>query len=82
MIAFPQARRVRSVEKIAEGMARAKTREKAEDYLAAAVRKQRAAMLRKGVAPAKVDRECTRLESAVRTWLWSIIFSPGPKDAA
>ena len=83
IIAFPQARRVHSVARIAESMARAKTREKGENVLAAAIHKQRAAMTRKGIVPDKVNRECARLESAVRTRLWSIIFSPiTPNDAA
>jgi hypothetical protein len=82
MIAFPLARRVHAVGRIAERMARAKSREKGEGVLAAAVRRQRAAMLRKGVLAEKVDRECARLESAVRTRLWTIILDPTPNDAA
>ena len=82
MIAFPQARRVHAVARIAERMAHAKTRGKAEDVLAAAIRKQRGAMMRKGVPLEKVERECVRLESAVRTRLWALILSPTPNDAA
>jgi hypothetical protein len=82
MIAFPQAGRVHAIGRLAERMARAESREKSEAVLAAAIRKQRAAMTRKGVPPDKVERECARLESAVRTRLWSIIFSPTPNDAA
>jgi Family of unknown function (DUF6074) len=82
MIPFPQTRRVHAVGRIAERMARAKSREKGEAVLAAAIRQQRAAMTRKGVPPNKVERECTRLESAERTRLWSIIFSPTPNDTA
>jgi hypothetical protein len=82
MIPFPQAGRVHAIGRLAERMARAKSREKGEAVLAAAIRKQRAAMTRKGVPAEKVERECTRLESAVRTRLWSIIFSPTPNDVA
>ena len=57
-------------------------REKGEAVLAAAIRKQRAAMTRKGVPPEKVERECARLESAVRTRLWTVILTPTPNDAA
>jgi Family of unknown function (DUF6074) len=78
MIAFPLARRVRAVGRIAERMAHAKSREKGEDVLAAAIRRQRAAIMRKGVPAEKVDRECVRLESAERTRL----LDPTPNDAA
>jgi hypothetical protein len=64
MIAFPQAGRVHAVGRLAERMACAKSREKAEAVLAAAIRKQRSAMTRKGIPPEKVERECVRLESA------------------
>src|ERR1700721_1451194 len=43
MIAFPQAGRVHAVGRLAERIARAKSREKGEAILAAAIRKQRAA---------------------------------------
>lgn len=82
MIAFPQAGRVHAVGRLAERIARAKSREKGEAILAAAIRKQRAAMTRKGVPPDKVERECARLESAVRTRLWTVILTPTPNDAA
>jgi hypothetical protein len=82
MIAFPQAGRVHAVGRLAERMACAKSREKGEAVLAAAIQKQRAAMTRKGVPPDKVERECTRLENAVRTRLWTVILSPTPNDAA
>jgi hypothetical protein len=82
MIAFPQAGRVHAVGRLAERMACAKSREKGEAVLAAAIQKQRAAMTRKGVPPDKVERECARLESAVRTRLWTVILSPTPNDAA
>jgi hypothetical protein len=82
MIAFPQAKRVHAIGRIAERMTRAKSREKSEQLLAVAIRKQRTAMTRKGIATERVDRECARLESAVRTRLWTIIFSQPPDDAA
>ena len=66
MIAFPLAPRVHAVGRIAERMGRSKSREKGEDLLAAAIRRQRAAMVRKGVPPEKVDHECARLESRSR----------------
>jgi hypothetical protein len=81
IIPFPQARRVHAVGRIAERMARAKSREKGEDVLVAAIRKQRVAMTRKGIAPEIVDRECARLESAVRARLWTIIITPTSNDA-
>jgi hypothetical protein len=80
VIPFPQTRRVHAVARIAERMARAKAREKGEAVLAAAIRKQRGAMTRKGVASEKVERECARLEIAVRARLWSIIFPSTPND--
>lgn len=82
MIAFPQAARVHAVGRLAERIARAKSREKGEAVLATEIRKQRAAMTRKGVPPDKVERECARLESAVRTRLWTVILTPTPNDAA
>lgn len=82
VIAFPQAKRVHAVARLAERMARAKSRDKGEDLLASAIRRQRAAMARKGVAPNKIILECARLESAVRARLWNIIFVPPPNDAA
>ncbi|MGA8650411.1 MAG: DUF6074 family protein [Xanthobacteraceae bacterium] len=82
VIPFPQTRRVHAVARIAKRMARARTREKGEAVLAAAIRQQRGAMTRKGVASDKVERECARLESAVRARLWSIVFSPNSDDAA
>jgi len=33
-------------------------------------------MTRKGVPPEKVERECTRLESAVRARLFRLILTP------
>ena len=81
MIPFPQTKRVHFVGRIAERMARAKTREKREDVLAAAIRKQRGAMTRKGIASDKVERECAQLESAVRLRQCSITFSPNSNDA-
>jgi hypothetical protein len=80
VIPFPQTRRVHAVGRIAERMARAKTLEKGEAVLAGAIRKQRGAMTRKGVASDKVERECARLEIAVRARLWSIIFPSTPTN--
>ncbi len=82
MIAFPLARRVHAVARIAERMADAKSREKAEDILDVAIRRQRATMARKGISPTTINRECARLENAVRARLWTIIFAPPPNDAA
>ena len=82
VIPFPRTRRVHALARIAERMARAKTREKGEAVLAAAIRQQRGAMTRKGVAPDKVERECVRLASAVRARLWSVVFSPNSDDVA
>jgi hypothetical protein len=81
MVAFPQAKRVHAVGRIAERMARAKTREQGEQVLAVAVRRQRVAMTRKGIATDRVDRECMRFESVVRARLWTIIFFP-PNNVA
>ena len=82
VIPFPQTRRVNAVARVAERMARAKTRKKGEAVLVAAIRKQHGAMTRKGVPSAKVENECVRLESAVRARSWSIVFSPNSDDAA
>ena len=46
--------------------------------LETAIRRQRTAIMRKGVPAEKVDRECVRLESAERTRL----LDPTPNDAA
>jgi Family of unknown function (DUF6074) len=80
MIAFPQAKRVRTIEKIAASIVRAKTQEKGENVLAAAVRKQRAAMTRKGIHSDRINRECRSLESAIRARVWCLILTPN--DAA
>jgi hypothetical protein len=82
VIPFPQTRRVHAVSRIAERVAQAKRRDQAERLLATAIRRQRTAMTRKGVASDKVERECARLESGVRTRVWLILLSPNPKDAA
>ena len=82
VVPFPQTRRVRALARVAQRMARAKTREKGEAVMATAIRQQRGAMTRKGVAPDKVECECLRLASALRARLWSIVFSPNSDGAA
>jgi hypothetical protein len=76
MIAFPQSRRVHLVEKTASRVAHAKSQERGEKLLAAAVSKQRAAMMRKGIPAHKVERECRALENAVRARLFRLILIP------
>jgi hypothetical protein len=76
MIAFPQSRRVQLVEKTAARVARAQSQERGEKLLAAAVRKQRAAMTRKSIPAHKVERECRALENAVRARLFRLILTP------
>jgi hypothetical protein len=76
MIAFPQSRRVHLVEKTAVCVARAKSQERGEKLLAAAVRKQRAAMTRKSIQAHKVERECCAFENAVRARLFRLILTP------
>jgi hypothetical protein len=61
VVPFPQTRRVHAVARIAKRIARARTREKGDAVLAAAIRKQRGAMTRKGVASDKVK---TRMRTA------------------
>ncbi len=80
MIAFPQANRVRAIEKVAASIVRAKTQEKAGNVLAAAVRKQRAAMTRKGIHSDRITRECGLLESTIRARVWCLVLTPN--DAA
>jgi hypothetical protein len=76
MIAFPQSRRVHLVAKTAARVARAKSQQRGEKLLAAAVRKQRAAMTRKRIPAHKVERECRALENAVRARLFRLILTP------
>jgi hypothetical protein len=81
MIAFPQSRRVHLVEKTAVCVARAKSQERGEKLLAAAVRKQRAAMTRKGIPAHEVERQCRALENAIRARLFRLILtSPTGND--
>jgi hypothetical protein len=83
IIAFPQSRRVHLVGKTAARVARAKSQERGEKLLDAAVRKQRAAMTRKGIPAHKVERECRALENAVRARLFRLILTPSTgNDAA
>jgi hypothetical protein len=75
MIAFPPSRRVH-LEKTAARVARAKSQERGEKLLAAAMRKQRAAMTRRGIPAHKVEREYRALENAVRARLFRLILNP------
>jgi hypothetical protein len=82
VIAFPQARRVHLIEKVAVRVAHAKSQEQGERLLAAAVRKQRGAMTRKRIPAGKVERECRDLENAIRAHLWRLILTPPNGDDA
>ena len=64
------------VEKTAACVAHAKSQNRGEKLLASVVRKQRAAMTRKGVPAHNVERECPALENAVRAHLFRLILTP------
>lgn len=82
VIAFPQARRVHLVERTAARVAHARSKDQGERLLAAAVRKQRDALVRKRVPSGKVERECRALENAIRAEMWRLILTPPTGDDA
>jgi hypothetical protein len=45
-----------------------------ERYLLQQINVQRQTMLRRGVAPQMVERECRAIEAAIRTALWNIVM--------
>jgi hypothetical protein len=76
LIPFPQVRRRRFVTRHAIRMA-SLPRKTAEKILAATLRQQAAAMTRKGIPPAVVERENRSLENAIRAELWrQVILRP------
>src|ERR1700730_16549437 len=78
---LPSVSGVHLVEKTAVCVARAKSQERGEKLLAAAVRKQRAAMTRKGIPAHEVERQCRALENAIRARLFRLILtSPTEND--
>ena len=75
ILAFPQAKRTAFIRKQAlwflDQVAHA-----AEANLQHQVRLQRNTMLRRGVDPASVDRECAELMSAIRGEVWRLVLTP------
>jgi hypothetical protein len=75
VIPFPQAQRRRFVLRMAVRVtgASAKTGEK---LLVAMLRRQAAVMSRKGIPLDVVQRECRKLESAIRAEMWRRLLLP------
>ena len=81
VIPFPSAQRVGLIRMLAKSMASSgHSVDSAERMLAGRLTTQRAAMLRKGIAPNVVEREVRSLELAVRARLSEIVMRGG--DAA
>jgi hypothetical protein len=76
IVAFPSVRRVGYVRKLAWMLVHYRP-DAAERTLAAQLDIQRAAMLRRGLAPDVVERELRALELAVRARLWAIVMQGG-----
>jgi Family of unknown function (DUF6074) len=79
IVPFPAARRAGHVRSMAR-LLLSYSPEGAERTLAANLTRQRATLLRHGLAPEVVDREIRALELAIRTRLWVIVMQGG--DAA
>jgi hypothetical protein len=77
IVPFPQIRRRRFVARNAIRLAGLPHRT-AEKILATTLKQQTAAMARKGIAAAVVERESRNLENAIRAELWrQILLRPG-----
>ena len=76
LIPFPLAARRRFIERqalVALGM----KPDSGDRHIVRTVEKQREILLRKGVSPDLVDRECLSLEGALRAALWRVVMTPG-----
>jgi hypothetical protein len=76
VIPFPSGRRVGTIRRQARTMA-GYSPDAAERTLAAQLNAQRAAMLRRGIAPAVVERELRSLELAIRCELCALGMPDG-----
>jgi len=76
MIPFPLAARRRFIDRQA-AVALGMKAESGERHILRTVEQQRAILLRKGVKPATVNRECVSLEAAIRAALWRAVLTPG-----
>ena len=79
VIPCPQNRRRRFVRRMAMRVTAAPQRT-GEKLLAATIKQQAASMARKGISGDLIDRECRKLESAIRAQMWRIVLLPD--DAA
>lgn len=76
ILPFPLHRRSRFVLKQAERLLELGAHA-AEANLFRLLQQQRDVLLRKGVDPARVDRECRELEAAIRATAWRLVFTGG-----
>lgn len=76
LFAFPLTRRTHFIAKQARRVV-ALSPAAGEKHLLAQVQIQRAALARKGIAAAIIDREAAQLESAIRAAIWSAVLRPG-----
>jgi hypothetical protein len=75
IVPFPQIRRRRFILKTAQRLAGAPSKT-AEKLLAATLRLQAEAMVRKQIAPDLIEREYRALELAIRAELWRQVIVP------
>ncbi|MFC5371412.1 DUF6074 family protein [Brevundimonas faecalis] len=76
MIPFPLAARRRFIDRqaaVAHGM----KPESGERHITRMIDQQREILLRKGVRPDTVNRECVSMEAAIRAALWRAVMTPG-----
>ena len=76
MIPFPLAARRRFIDRQA-AVALGMKPESGERHILRTVEQQREILLRKGVQPDSVHRECMSLEGAIRAALWRAVMTPG-----
>jgi len=76
VVPFPLARRRGLVLRQAEWFAQ-QSPAAAEANLLRQVQIQREALLRRGVDPCVVERECSGLVGAIRAVVWALVLTPG-----
>ncbi|MFN9438451.1 MAG: DUF6074 family protein [Brevundimonas sp.] len=76
VLPFPLTARRRFIERQASVSLGMKA-ESGERHIVRTVEQQRDILLRKGVAPELVERECAELESAIRAALWKVVMTGG-----
>jgi hypothetical protein len=74
VLPFPLARRVDLVRKHAD-LSFGMRAELVDAHIRRQVDVQRQALLRKGVDPDRVERECKELAAAIHAEIWSIVFT-------